>query len=112
MLFFIKERGVTHMIRGTTPTHIFTLPFDTEIVKKCRVIYSQNDEIKLKKEIDDVTLQGNSISLKLTQENTFALESTKNVEIQLRVLTVDNESLISDILTVPVTKCLDDEVIL
>lgn len=99
------------MIRGTTPTHIFSLPFNTEIISKCRVIYSQNDEIKLKKETEDVTMQDNVVSLKLTQEDTFALECTKYVDVQVRVLTVDGDSLVSDIITVPVSKCLDSEVL-
>lgn len=97
------------MKRGTTPTHTFTLPFDTSIISKCRVIYSQNDDAKITK--TDVTMSGNTVSVKLTQEDTFALECSKFVEIQLRVLTLGGEALNSDIIRVPVDRCLEDEVL-
>jgi hypothetical protein len=31
------------MRRGTTPTHTFTLPFDTAMLSKVRIIYSQGN---------------------------------------------------------------------
>ena len=99
------------MRRGTTPTHNFTLPFNTDVIKSCRVVYSQDGNVKLVKETEDVTLNENIITLTLTQEETFAFECTKYVDIQVRVLTLDGESLASEITRVPVLKCLDEEVL-
>ena len=35
------------MIRGTTPTHIFNIPFDTSLVDEVKITYAQEDEIIL-----------------------------------------------------------------
>ena len=97
------------MKRGTTPTHTFTLPFDVSMVEKARVLYSQNDELKLSK--TDCVLDGNTVTVRLTQEDTFKLECGKFVDIQLRVLTPDGDALNSDIIRVSVERCLENEVL-
>lgn len=99
------------MIRGTTPTHTFTLPFDTNLVKCVKVIYAQNDRVILTKKTDDCILSENKVKVKLTQEDTFAFDCKYTVQIQIRALALDGDSLISDIYTVSVGKCLDDEVL-
>lgn len=100
------------MIRGTTPTHTFNIPFDTSAITALRIIYSQGDEQILVKELPDCTVDGNTISVKLTQEDTFKFDCHKNtVQIQLRVLTAGNDALASDPVSVPVFKCLDSEVL-
>ena len=58
------------MIRGTTPTHIFTVPFDTSIIKEVRVIYKQGNQKVLCKDNKDVEMDAQTVSLKLTQEDT------------------------------------------
>lgn len=99
------------MIRGTTPTHIFRLPFDTSLIDEVRIIYSQNDEQILVKETVDCNLDGNTISVTLTQEDTFKFDCKKCVQIQVRVLTARGEALASKIKHIDVEKCLDNEVI-
>lgn len=99
------------MIRGTTPTHIFRLPFDTSLIDEVRIIYSQNDEQILVKETVDCNLDGNTISVTLTQEDTFKFDCKKCVQIQVRVLTAGGEALASKIKHINVEKCLDNEVI-
>ena len=99
------------MNQGTTPTHYFTLPFDTSLVKSARVIYSQNEKVILKKELQDCKREGNTISCKLTQEETFLFVHPRTVQIQLRILTTGEEALNSNIETVPCERCLDDEVL-
>ena len=97
------------MIRGTTPTHVFTVPFDTSIIKMVRVIYKQNNNQIVCKE--DVEMNGNVISVKLTQEDTFKFKHGQNVKIQLRVLTNEGEAMSSDIMVDSVQECLDNEVL-
>ena len=70
---------------GTTPTHIFRLPFSTLLIDKVRIIYAQNDEQILVKEKDDCDLKGNQISVTLTQEETFKFDCTKCVQIQAQL---------------------------
>ena len=99
------------MIRGTTPTHIFRLPFSVLAIQDVRVIYAQRDEQILVKETADCTLEGNRISVTLTQEDTFKFDHSKCVQIQLRVSTAGGQVLASQIKHIDVEKCLDSEVI-
>ena len=99
------------MVRGTTPTHIFTIPISVEDVKKVRVIYAQNDTKLFCKETEDCVLKENTVSVKLTQEETLLFDCKNCVEIQLRVLTNDDVALASFPMQVGVSRCLEDEVI-
>ena len=97
------------MIRGTTPLHTFTIPFDTGLIDRVRVIYSQNGQPVLKK--DNCTLDGNLIKVKLTQEDTLSFTASYPVDIQVRVVLHDGEALVSSINKVSVEKCLENEVL-
>ena len=99
------------MIRGTTPRHIFTLPFDVESIATLRVIYRQDKKIILTKTDSDVLLSGNSVEVLLSQEDTLSFRSGYPVEIQLRVLLQDETAMASDIYKVSCGCCLEDEVI-
>lgn len=97
----------------TTPTHIFTVPFGTGIIQKLRLVYAQNDVILLCKELTDCELDGNTITTKLTQEETALIDCHKNyVEVQAHILTVDKQSIVSEPLKIAVYKCVDTEVII
>lgn len=95
---------------GTTPTHIFRLPFSTLLIDKVRIIYAQNDEQILVKEKDDCDLKGNQISVTLTQEETFKFDCTKCVQIQVRILTSGGQALKSRVKIISIEDCLDREV--
>lgn len=99
------------MIRGTTPTHEFTIPFDTEQVEKVRIIYVQGGVERFVKTEVDCTMAGKVISCRLTQEDTLSLTSDNCVEIQLRVLTVAGDAFASQIMKAHVCACLEDEVL-
>lgn len=98
------------MIRGTTPTHIFRLPFNTSLIDEVRIIYAQSDEQLLIKEKDDCELNDDTISVTLSQEDTFKFDCTKCVQIQVRILTLEGQALASSIKHIKVDKCLDSEV--
>lgn len=99
------------MIRGTTPTHTFNIPFDTSLVDEVKILYAQDDVVVIEKTTADCTLDYKKISVTLTQEDTFAFDCKKAVEIQLRVLTTAGEALATVPEKVGVTKCLDNEVL-
>lgn len=99
------------MIRGTTPLHVFTLPLDTALCSKIKIIYAQDDEIVLTKTNDECDLNGNTVSVRLTQKETFLFDSDKHVQIQVRVLTATGEALVSGIKCIDVGKCLESEVL-
>ena len=99
------------MIKGTTPLHTFSLPFDTESVKTIQITYAQDDVVKLTKKNPDVQLSGNTASVKLTQEDTLKFNADSCVEIQVRVLTTGGDALASDIIKTGCRRILDDEVL-
>lgn len=96
------------MIRGTTPRLEFKLPFHTDIIKELYVTFAQNAGIVLDKVKQDCICEGNNVTLKLTQQDTLALVSEKMVDIQLRVLTVNDDALASDIIRSSVKRILKD----
>lgn len=97
---------------GTTPTHIFTIPPDINMstISKAQVIYSQNNKQILCKYIQQFS-DDNIIKIELTQEETFLFNYKLRAEIQVRLLTKDDKSLLSDIITISVEKCLSNEVL-
>lgn len=99
------------MIRGTTPTHTFTLPFDVSSIQTVKIIYSQDDVAVCEKLTADCVLNGETIQTTLTQEETLRFNCKQPVEIQLRILTTAGEALASVVEKVGVSKCLDDEVL-
>lgn len=99
------------MRRGTTPTHTFTLPFHTESVKNAMIVYVQGDREILRKNVSQCRMDGNTLSVTLTQEETLKFRCDKRAQIQVRVLTHLGEALASNILNLSVEKCLIDEVL-
>ena len=99
------------MIQGTTPTHIFELPFDVSMITSVSVSYIQLGGVVLTKSTDKCTLSGNTISVDLTQEETFLFQSDKSVGIQLKVLTSEGQVLASVPQYINVKECFDKEVL-
>lgn len=99
------------MRQGTTPTHTFTLPFDTSTLSAVKITYAQSGEVKLQKKTPDCVLSGNTVTVELTQEDTFLFEADKTVLIQVRVLTLGGDALSSAPVRVSVYVCLDKEVL-
>ena len=78
------------MMRGTTPTLVFSLPFDTELINKLYLTFSQND-----KEILTVTekvcdLHDTTVEVTLTQAETLLFEPNVLTEAQFRIITTTN----------------------
>lgn len=99
------------MRRATTPTHTFTLAGITaEDINRLLITYSQRGEVKFEKTEANCTIEGNVVSLTLTQEeaNLFAPGC---VEIQLRVVTHEGTALASQIFHEDVSDVLNDEVL-
>lgn len=99
------------MRRGTTPIHTFVLPFNVEAVQAVQVIYRQDEENILVLEKEDCTLSENTVSVRLSQEDTFAFNDAENVEIQIRVLTEDGEAMASDPMIVGCGRCLTEDIL-
>ncbi len=98
------------MRKGTTPTFTFELPFSTDLLTKARVIFEKGDT-QLPKELNTASFDGNTIKVRLTQEETFLFPCNSQIKVQLRVLTKNGEALASDPFIIFVEECLDNEVL-
>ena len=82
-----------YLIIGDTAKHTFTLPFDvTELqspLKKVVVSYMQNNVEIFHKTGDELTIEGNVITVNLTQEDTFSLKYGNHFQMQICVYLED-----------------------
>lgn len=99
------------IIRGTTPTLEFGLPFDTSLLAEAWVTLSQNDVVVLNKKLEDCKCDNRKLSVKLTQEETLKLSCDCKTEIQIRARALEGDALASDIITVNTNRILKDGVI-
>ncbi len=108
------------MIRGTTPTHTFTLPFEPPEGAEYRIVYAQGEDHKENTILEITTertkVNGRAISVKLTQEETLRFDccpvysitgyAPLPVKIQIGVETPGEDILWSNIITTTVERCL------
>ena len=108
------------MIRGTTPKHTFTLPFEMPNGAEYRIVYAQGEDHKenilFEVETKDCIVSGCAVSVRLTQEQTLLFDATPHwqkgfytpfpVKIQVGVKTPGGETLWSNIITTTVKRCL------
>lgn len=98
------------MRQGTTPTIQITInDIDLNEMQNIYVVFEQNGYI-LKKESSDLNIEGNVISVLLSQEETLNFkEGTCN--IQLRMITKGGVAIASPVKTTKVYRVLNKEVI-
>ncbi len=92
------------IIRGTTPTMIFGLPFKAELLATAYVTVQQNDTTIFEKQLSDCTCDDELLSVKLTQEDTLSLSSDSKAKIRLVVKTLGGDRLES----FPVIESVED----
>lgn len=103
------------MIRGTTPTNRFYMDIDLSSAK-VYLTYAQGGNVVFEKTGDDLIFASEAVddetqyimSANLTQEDTLALKSDKQVRIQIRAVFVDGKSVASEIMEVTVGDILKD----
>lgn len=86
------------MRRGTTPSHIFTCDIDLTDAEVLYISYEQEDKIIIEKTLDDVTIDAETITVKLTQAETLALKMNQGVKIQIRARFPDGTAVASNII--------------
>lgn len=99
------------MIRGTTATHVFKLPFSVDFIKTLKIVYGQNDKEIFHKKTESCILSGNVATVRLTQRDTFKFNDEQKVQVQVRCLTKNDDALVSDIKITMARPCLDNEVL-
>ena len=96
------------MIRGTTPTFTFTIPFAGEKITALNICFAQQGEIVLEKELGDCAIDGNILKVTLSEAETLLFDGEKGmVEVQLRVGCGETR-LSSNIMFVSVGRILKD----
>lgn len=99
------------MYRLTTPTHRFTFPIDPQTCEIIRITYAQNDKILITKEKPDLSINDNTVTVTLTQEETKIFSSRSTVQVQVRALTFEGKALASPTFTREVGEVLDDGIL-
>lgn len=79
------------IIRGTTPTMTFGLPFKADVIETGFVIVRQNETAIIEKPLSDCDCNETSLSAKFTQEETLRLSAARNAEIRIVLKTLGGE---------------------
>lgn len=95
---------------GSTPINTFDIPYKADQVKDIEIIYKQGGKDKIFKRKSDIELTDYLAKVELSQEDTFNLDDSKRVQIQLRVKDNQDKVITSDIIVVSVEECLFNEV--
>ena len=100
------------MRRGTTPTiNINVKGCDLALFDTIYVTFKQGTKT-LDKTGDDLSVEGNSVAVSLSQEDTLTFDSTKKVvEVQLRAVDENGMAIASNIRQIPIDAILKEGVI-
>lgn len=85
------------MHRGTTPTNIFRTDVDLTNASVLFITYKQNGKVVLEKTIDDVSIHGEMVEVRLSQRETL-LFSEGIVTIQIRAKFQDGSVIASSLI--------------
>lgn len=98
------------MRRGTSPTLTFTTPYAAENILSGYITFEQRGAIVVDIALNDpnVTINDNSISVNLTQEQTLALTTADVCKIQIRALLIGGKAVASNIVQDTVCPILKD----
>lgn len=72
------------MVRGSTPTFVFSLPFPSDYVSTAKITFAQGCAV-VERDLATCVCNGNDIKLTLTQEETLCFRSGAKIDIQLAV---------------------------
>ena len=96
------------MIRGTTPTLEFTLPFDTASIAELFVTFVQNSRVIAERSLEECEAEGRTVKVHFTQADTLSFAPGRQVEMQIRVKFDDGAAVASEIITTSVDRTLKD----
>ena len=99
------------MIRGTTPTHYFTVPCKAQNISKVNVLYGQDDKLLFKKKTSDCTIEDELVTVKLSRNESLMFNHKLPAQVQIVIKQTNDDILESIVQTFGVDKLLDDGVI-
>ena len=100
------------VIRGTTPTHEFELPYPLDLIEDLRVVYGQKGKAIFTKFASECQLAEGKFSVDLIQEETFLFSPNKRLEIEVRIKLKNGKVVrTEDPIVLRVIDSMSDEVI-
>lgn len=94
------------IVRGTTDTLDFVLDTDLSNITAMEITFAQYGFERFTKTLDEVTIDGQTISVPLSQEDTLKLKAKDPLSIQIRVLFASGEADATDIVRMSVGEIL------
>lgn len=96
------------MIRGTTPTLRFKIPYTEEQIQLGYLTFSRGGNVFLDIPLTDerISIENYYIYLTLSQEDTLRFNSRAVYSIQIRLLLEDDIAVASNIMTIPISAIL------
>ena len=98
------------MIRGTTPTNVFNVNLDLTNADVIYITYAQQNKPIIEKAINDIVVEPDKLTVKLTQQETLKLQ-VRACEIQIRARFPDGTAIASNIIQTTARKILKGGVI-
>lgn len=104
------------IVQGTTPTHTFSLPVGSANCKAIQIIYKQDGRKLIKlyhgnKLPSGMTLDEDHVYVKLTQQETLSFRTDSMAQVQMRVLTDENNVIPSNKEKIKIVDSLDGEIL-
>jgi hypothetical protein len=99
------------LIRGTTPTIEIELPFSADLLAEAFVTIAQHRIVVIDKSLKDCEVNGNVLTLRLTQKETLLMDGDCISEIQIRGRTVTGDAVASEIVQAATARILKEGVI-
>ncbi len=99
------------MHRYTTPTLVFNLPIDTDILEEAFVSLSQFNNVVIEKSLGEMIKEEKTLKVTLSQEDTSKLKSYGGLLVQLRCKDSNGNAYASKIFKVAAEQVLKEGVI-
>lgn len=100
------------MYRGTTPQlEVIVTGVDFTEVAELWLTIGQNGRPIVNKDLEDLTIQDNTIYVTFTQEDTLALRACSSTYLQLRVLMNDGTAIATPVKKLNVNEIIKDGII-
>ena len=100
----------TTMIRGTTPKLTFKLPFSVDTLSAAYITFMQGGNEVTEKNLTDCEINGDELSLKLSQDDTLSLSENVLLEMQIKAKDQSGNVMVSQVLRVSVGEVFNEEV--
>ncbi len=96
------------MIRGSSPTFSFLLPSCAGDFSEINIVFMQRELTVLDFPKSKLTLDGNTVSLTMTEQESLSFEDGIPAEVQIRLVTEDRTVLLSEIRRIHVGRRFPD----